>query len=929
MQFTAVREASPRPRKPGRDRVPEFTASAKWIWLPGGESPVNAFVDFQGVFKLGIIPGPVRLLISADSRYRLHVNGSRVGTGPARCYPGHYEFDEHDITPLLRRGRNVVDVRVHHWGEGTFHGLVLRAGLICEVQNGEGEPLLSSSGSWRACLAEAYRSSTPRIACQLGFEEQVDLALEKGPRNGRSGVGKNWVKPVEIGSDKTGPWGALSRRSIPMLGGETAVPLVVRNYGCPGSEGLVLALRAGPDLGCDCRAANSEQVNGIFATRFHSERTGTLRVRRSAMYGGPIRTFLDGREIVLQQGRFDFEAEVGIKRGDHVLLLDWQGSTHDTDVGISLSGMPGLRRMAFPGYPDATWIFARPGKIRSKIRLAVSAGKLLACGASWKPVAAAHAPGHDVYMAVTTRDIAPVTVPVEQTLPVKITRRSDGHPQRVVLDFGTQRIGLLEMDFVAGEGSVIEGLGVEGWGADGPQFTELMNNTARIVCRRGRQTFESLVVRGFRYLILDIVARNHPLELLSVRLREKTYPWKPKGRFFCSDTRLNRIHELCLHTLHASSMDVFVDATYEQTLWVGDTASMLIPLHYYVQGEKLLPDRCLRIIAQSLERTPLVNSQAPSSWEDRLIPNWSFFWVAGVRSNYEYSGDISFLREMLPALWKQADFLARSLDEEELFALHERVWHFLDWNGRADDPRESKHAVYCHENCLALASLQDTAWMAAMAGDRKMASRCNTLARRLRNSIRKYFWLPRQKAFGDSRAHGKTSPVVTASTQICALRAGLFSNAEEISRKVLSPPPGWIPTGTPWMWSLGALEACANGGAAEVCHGIARHWGQMLDRGATTAWEMFEGRHRPGLPTRSWCHGWSAGPAWILPAFVLGVRPTAPGWREVTISPQPGHLLWAEGVVPTPHGDISVRWELRDGKCHLEYDAPPEVSVKT
>jgi len=913
---------------PSLDQSPGFSTSARWIWIPGVESPVNAFADFQGSFRLGRIPAGVHVLISADSRYRLHVNGRLVGTGPARNYPGHYEFDRHDITPLLRRGRNVLDVRVHHWGEGTFHGLVLRAGMICEVQAGTGEPLLTGSGSWRCRPAAAYQFPTLRIACQLGFEEQVDLVLEQGAHDGRSASGKGWAMPVEIGPAGVQPWGTLLPRSIPMLGGDTTSPVVARECGELEGGELVLPLRAGPDLGCDWKAANSERVNGVFAARFQTDHGGVLRVRRSAMYGGPIRVFLDGREIVLRQGRFDFERHTEIRRGDHILILDWKGLTHDTDVGISLSGVPGLRWTSFGEFPEAGWVFAHPGKIRSRIRSATSPRSLMSCGADWRAVSPHHTPKRDAYMAITTREPAHHVPPIERMLPVKIAPNPDGRPVRVVLDFGAQRLGWIEMEMLAGEGTEVELMGVEAWGGDGPQFTELMNNTARIRCRKGRQTFQSFAVRGFRYLILDVAVRGRAFELLGVRVREETYPWKPEGRFLSSDTRLNQIYEMCAHTLRMSSMDVFVDATYEQALWVGDTCSMLIPVHYYVQGESLLPERCLRLIASSLERTPLVNSQVPSSWEDRLIPNWSFFWVSGVRANYEYSGNLKFLCELLPALSQQAECIAGLLDADGLFALHERVWHFLDWNGTADDHRKSGQIVYCHENCLALASLQDTAWMASQAGERRLAARCRQLAARLRDSILKCFWLPRQGAFGETRVRGGTSRLVTASTQVCALRAGLFQNPSVASRNVLAPPADWVPTGTPWMWSLGAWEACLRGSAAEVYQGMAFQWGRMLDRGATAAWEMFEGRHRPGLPTRSWCHGWSTGPAWMLPAFALGVRPASPGWEKAIIDPQPGHLLWAEGTVPTPYGNIHVRWERRNGKCHLEYEAPSEVSVR-
>jgi hypothetical protein len=904
----------------------EISLATKWIWAAGEEAPVNAFIDFQGAFQLGQISSLVHVLISADSRYRLHVNGHPVGIGPARNYPGHYEFDRHDITPLLKAGRNVLDVRVHHWGEGTFHGLVLRAGLICEVQSEEGV-LLSSSRSWRAKPAAAYQFPTPRIACQLGFEEQVDLALEQGALSGRIASGKGWGAAVEIGPVGVKPWGPLTLRTIPLLGGATVSPVSVRECGEMTSGELVLPLRAGPDLGCDWKVANSEQVDGIFAARFFANHGGALRVRRSAMYGGPIRVFVDGCELALQQGRFDLEGEIALRRGDHLLLVDWKGTTHDADVGISLSGIEGLQLRSFDEFPHAHWVFARPGKLRAKIRQASSPRGLMNCGVAWSAVSPSHAPKHDVYMALSTRELARDVQPVESVLPFRIAAQTTDHPQRIVLDFGAHCFGWIEMEMIAVKGAVVELMGIEASGDAGPQLTEMTNNTARIVCRQGKQTFQSFVARGFRYLILDIVAQQGAFELLSARVREETYPWKPQGRFLCSDARLNQIQQMCAHTLRMSSMDVFVDATYEQTLWVGDTCSMLIPLHYYLQGENRLPERCLRLIALSLERTPLVNSQVPSSWEDRLIPNWSFFWVSGVRSNYEYSGNLSFVRELLPALFKQAQYVAKCLDKDGLFALHERVWHFLDWNGTADDHRKNQKAVYCHENCLALASLQDTAWLASQAGDSKMASHCEALAHSLREAIRNCFWLPGQKAFGETRVEGKTSPLVTSSTQICALRAGLFSNPSEIACKVLAPKSGMVPTGTPWMWSLGAWEACLHDSASDVYQGISSHWGRMLDRGATSAWEMFEGRHRPGLPTRSWCHGWSAGPAWVLPAFALGVRPTSPGWKSVVIDPQPGHLLWAEGTVPTPHGNISVNWEMRGGKCHVEYEAPSEISV--
>jgi hypothetical protein len=107
------------------------------------------------------------------------------------------------------------------------------------------------------------------------------------------------------------------------------------------------------------------------------------------------------------------------------------------------------------------------------------------------------------------------------------------------------------------------------------------------------------------------------------------------------------------------------------------------------------------------------------------------------------------------------------------------------------------------------------------------------------------------------------------------------------------------------------LQAWMDAGLVrEALDEMRSYYGQMLRSGATTTWELVD-RREPGIDHivpagRSHCHGWSAGPANLLPAKILGVTPTAPGYREVSIRPQLGDLVWAKGAIPTPHGLIRV-----------------------
>ena len=72
----------------------------------------------------------------------------------------------------------------------------------------------------------------------------------------------------------------------------------------------------------------------------------------------------------------------------------------------------------------------------------------------------------------------------------------------------------------------------------------------------------------------------------------------------------------------------------------------------------------------------------------------------------------------------------------------------------------------------------------------------------------------------------------------------------------------------------------------------------------------------------SYSHGWSAGPTYILPAYVLGVRPLEPGFRRVLVEPNPTDLAWAEGRVPTPHGPVGVSWTRGEDAFRIEVEVP-------
>ena len=152
----AARGAWPQPEPGGRIDL----SPARWMWLPGERTLANTFVLFRRELELQAAPASARGWISADSRYRLFVNGRRVQWGPAPCDPRSYEADPIDLARWLVTGRNTIGIEVLYYGHGDGTWPFGKPGLLfalrVEEQGGRVSELLSD-GEWRAFLDRAHR----------------------------------------------------------------------------------------------------------------------------------------------------------------------------------------------------------------------------------------------------------------------------------------------------------------------------------------------------------------------------------------------------------------------------------------------------------------------------------------------------------------------------------------------------------------------------------------------------------------------------------------------------------------------------------------------------------------------------------------------------------------------------------------------------
>jgi hypothetical protein len=183
-------------------------APARWIWLPGERTLANTFVLFRRELELAQAPVSARGFVSADSRYRLFVNGRRVQWGPAPCDPRSLEADPLDLARWLVPGPNVIGVEVLFYGHGEGTWPFGKPGFLMalrvEEPGGRVSEILSDE-SWRVRLDRAHRPG--QFQRSSGRALQEDFDAREHP-TGWSAPGYEpdaaWLAPVlvEAGADK-------------------------------------------------------------------------------------------------------------------------------------------------------------------------------------------------------------------------------------------------------------------------------------------------------------------------------------------------------------------------------------------------------------------------------------------------------------------------------------------------------------------------------------------------------------------------------------------------------------------------------------------------------------------------------------------------------------------------------------------------------
>ena len=133
---------------------------AAWITAPCAPPTTFAVVEFARTFSVAAPPDSLPVMVSADNRYRLYVNDSLVGMGPARSDRLHWRYATYDLSPYLRTGENRITATVWNYGPDRPRAQEsLQTGFVLQPRTAAYAELRTDSG-WAARCNAAYTPIT-------------------------------------------------------------------------------------------------------------------------------------------------------------------------------------------------------------------------------------------------------------------------------------------------------------------------------------------------------------------------------------------------------------------------------------------------------------------------------------------------------------------------------------------------------------------------------------------------------------------------------------------------------------------------------------------------------------------------------------------------------------------------------------------------
>lgn len=187
-----------------------------WIAVGGASAHDYGVYYFRKDVLLNAVPATFPVQVSGDNRYKLYVNGILASVGPARSDIQNWNYEELDLQPFLRVGKNVIAALV--WNDGAMKpeaNMSYRSGFFMRGTTDESR-IMDTDESWLCIQDEGYQPIMPQVPgyYAAGPGELRDFRQEVSRWNMQDCDLAAWHKSVMVNDcyprHASGAWGTYS-----------------------------------------------------------------------------------------------------------------------------------------------------------------------------------------------------------------------------------------------------------------------------------------------------------------------------------------------------------------------------------------------------------------------------------------------------------------------------------------------------------------------------------------------------------------------------------------------------------------------------------------------------------------------------------------------------------------------------------------------
>ena len=432
--------------------------------------------------------------------------------------------------------------------------------------------------------------------------------------------------------------------------------------------------------------------------------------------------------------------------------------------------------------------------------------------------------------------------------------------------------------------------------------------------------YRSIRLQSIGVIRVSIVfTEKQDAEIKNIGIVSTHYDEPDNGTFCCSDDGLNRVFELCKHTLSICRQSLHLDSPYHQE-------NLACTGDYYI--ESLMTYYCFG--DTKLTRFDIVRTIDFLKMNDGFMfhTTYSLILLRMIHDYYMYSGDISIIEYSI----------------DTLHLLLNRFDSYTTPDGLITNPPDYMfvdHVVYdsysMHHPPRALgetvlnAFYYDALCMAEkicrIMNDEK-ASIYAERAIKLRESFNKTFYDSEKDLYFDGRNFKdeviewrpceENKRYYSVHSNTLAVLFGLCDENLRLTlmKKVLTeesliqPNPYFMHFVIDAVYKVGLFE--------EYGLDILKRWVLLVDecdKGLKEVWDGFD---------CDYSHAWGGAPAYQLPARLLGIEIIEPGMKKIRLNPNAYGLDFVKINMPTPYGKIEVEIK-QDGKTSIL--VPEKITV--